>query len=115
MLAFLIGATGCGGDGQATSRTSTTSAATAGQEHPGENEPANPAVRYFHDQLVINGEDVQSDFGGSLLALGMNPRDLQQDTPEHAYQTVLQKVVDVKDDVLRRSMMRIFFDTDNPR
>jgi hypothetical protein len=77
--------------------------------------PAGGAVGYFHDRLVIDGEDVRSDFGGALMTLGMNPRDLQQDTPEHAYQTVLQKVREVPDGAERSELMRTFFGTDTPR
>ncbi len=64
---------------------------------------------FFHEQLVINGEDAQSEFGSALLTLGMNPRDLQQDTPEHAYQTVQQNLQGVKDDTLRRELTLALF------
>lgn len=64
---------------------------------------------YFHEQLVTNGEDVQTEFGSALLTLGMNPRDLQQDTPEHAYQTAMRKVEEVTDDALKRDLMRALF------
>ena len=37
---------------------------------------ANSVTAYFHEQLVTNGEAVQSEFGSALLTLGMNPRDL---------------------------------------
>ena len=70
---------------------------------------------YLHEQLVTNGEDVQSDFGSALLTLGMNPRDLQQDTPDHAYHTALEKVRDVPDGAARREMLRTLFGTDEPR
>jgi hypothetical protein len=113
VLALVAGAGGCGGNGRAATSRTTTTAADTGAQRPADNTPADPAVRYFHDQLVVNGEEIQSDFGGSLLALGLNPRDLQQDTPEHAYQTVLQKVREVPDGTQRRDMMRVFFGTDN--
>lgn len=70
---------------------------------------ADGPAAFFHEQLVINGEDVQSEFGSALLTLGMNPRDLQQDTPEHAYQTVQQQVQDVKDETLRRELTTALF------
>lgn len=69
------------------------------------------STAYFHEQLVTNGEDVQTDFGSALLTLGMNPRDLQQDTPDHAYQTAKQKVDEVKDEALRRELGRALFGT----
>ncbi len=64
---------------------------------------------YFHEQLVTNGEDVQTEFGSAILTLGMNPRDLQQDTPEHAYQTTMRKVEEVTDEALKRDLMRALF------
>ena len=70
---------------------------------------ADPQVKYFHEQLVINGEEMQTDFGGYLTALDLSPRDLQQDDPQHAYDTVLEKVRKVEDQAMRREMMRIFF------
>jgi len=70
---------------------------------------ADGPAAFFHEQLVINGEDVQSEFGSALLTLGMNPRDLQQDTPEHAYQTVQQNLQDMKDDTLRRELTIALF------
>jgi hypothetical protein len=66
-------------------------------------------VEYFHEQLIDNGENLQSAFGTDLAALGMNPRDLQQDDPQHAYDTVLQKVRSVEDATARREMMETFF------
>ena len=39
----------------------------------------------------------------------MNPRDLQQDTPEHACQTAKQKVDELKDEALRRDLTRALF------
>jgi hypothetical protein len=70
---------------------------------------ADPEVRHFHEQLVINGEELQTDFGGYLTSLDLSPRDLQQDDPQHAYDTVLDKVRKVEDPALRREMMRVFF------
>jgi hypothetical protein len=70
---------------------------------------ADPQVAFFHERLVNNGEDLQSDFGGFLTTLGLNPRDLQQDDPEHAYDMVLEKVRGVEDASLRADMMRTFF------
>lgn len=67
------------------------------------------STAYFHEQLVTNGEDVQTDFGSALLTLGMNPRDLQQDTPDHAYTTAKQKLDDVKDEALKRDLTRALF------
>lgn len=66
-------------------------------------------MAYFHEQLVTNGEDVQTEFGSALLTLGMNPRDLQQDTPDHAYQTAKQKLDEVKDEALGRELTRALF------
>jgi hypothetical protein len=73
---------------------------------------ANPRVLYFHEKLIADGEDPQSDFGGDLLTLGMNARDLLQDDPQHAYDTVLEKVRTIEDATVRREMMRTFFDSD---
>lgn len=70
---------------------------------------ADPQVKYFHEQLVINGEELQTDFGSYLTALDLSPRDLQQDDPQHAYDTVLEKVRKVEDPALRGEMMRTFF------
>lgn len=70
---------------------------------------ADPKVSYFHEQLVANGEDVQTEFGTFLSTLGMNPRDLQQDDPQHAYDTVMEKVRELPDAALRRSMLQTFF------
>jgi hypothetical protein len=74
-----------------------------------------PAVQFFHDQLIANGEEVQSPFGTDLSTLGMNARDLQQDDPKHAYDTVLEKVRAIDDASVRREMMQTFFNrTDEP-
>jgi hypothetical protein len=70
---------------------------------------ANPRVRYFHEKLIADGEEPQSDFGGDLLTLGMNARDLLLDDPEHAYDTVLDRVRTVEDAAVRREMMRTLF------
>jgi len=112
VLTLLIGTLGCNDREQATSRTRATPAGTSGERTPAGNAPADSAVSYFHDQLVVNGEDIQSDFGGALLALGLNPRDLQQDTPDHAYQTVLQKVREIPDAAQRREMTKTLFGTE---
>ena len=76
---------------------------------------SNPRVLYFHEKLIADGEDPQSDFGGDLLALGMNARDLLQDDPEHAYDTVLKKVRTVEDASVRSEMLRTFFNSADPR
>lgn len=98
----------CGGGQQA--------AAPASGASPGSTATAAPDIAansastaYFHEQLVTNGEEVQTDFGSALLTLGMNPRDLQQDTPEHAYQTAREKVDEVKDEALKRDLARALF------
>ncbi len=70
---------------------------------------SDPRVQYFHDQLIANGEDLQSDFGGHLTTLGLSPRDLQQDDPKHAYDEVVEKVRRVDDVALRREMTQAFF------
>ncbi len=70
---------------------------------------ADPQVRFFHEQLIANGEDLQTEFGTDLSTLGMNPRDLQQDDPQHAYDTVMEKVRELPDAALRRSMLQTFF------
>jgi hypothetical protein len=77
---------------------------------------SDPQLKFFHEQLVDNGEDTQSEFGSDLISLGMNPRDLQQDDPKHAYDTVLEKVQHISDPALKRDMMRTFFNrTDQAR
>lgn len=97
---------GCGGTG---SRPQPTNVPAA---QPTDIAPADPQVQYFHQQLVDNGENLESAFGSDLSALDMNPRDLQQDDPQHAYDTVLQKVRGVSDAATRREMMRTFFNRD---
>lgn len=98
---------GCGGTGnrQSAAGAAGAAAATPADDHVS----SNPPVQYFHEQLIANGEDLQSDFGSDLSALGMNPRDLQQDDPEHAYDLVLKRVKTVEDVNERREMMRTFF------
>jgi hypothetical protein len=68
-----------------------------------------PRVAFFHERLVNNGEDMQSEFGGFLTTLGLNARDLQQDDPQHAYDEVLDKVRRIEDAALRQQMMQAFF------
>lgn len=109
VLALVIAA--CG-------RTGSPSPAAAALEAPPQAQDiasSDPGLQYFHEQLVINGEELQSDFGGYLLTLGMNPRDLQQDDPKHAYDTVMEKVRMVEDASLRRQMMLTFFKSTEPR
>lgn len=106
---LLVACVACGNDsGTSTPAQSAASPATAATSAP-DIAAANGVTAYFHEQLVANGEDVQSDFGSALLTLGMNPRDLQQDTPEHAYQTAKQKVDELKDEALRRDLTRALF------
>ena len=97
---------GCGGGN---SQSTQVSAPAAQTRQPSDIASSDPPVQYFHQQLVDNGEDLQSAFGTDLAALGMNPRDLQQDDPQHAYDTVLQKVRSVEDPAARREMMETFF------
>ncbi|MDR1990017.1 MAG: hypothetical protein LBQ09_07280 [Acidobacteriaceae bacterium] len=66
-------------------------------------------MQYFHDRLAATGDDLTSDFGTYLSVLDMNPRDLQQDDPTHAYDVVLEKVRAVQDASLRGTMMQTFF------
>lgn len=70
---------------------------------------SDPHIQYFHEHLIVSGEDLQSDFGGDLTTLGLNPRDLQQDDAKHAYDTVLERVRGVEDGSARREMLRTFF------
>lgn len=100
----------CGGP--QTSAPAADAAATPAATQPAPDIAANSAsTAYFHEQLVTNGEDVQTEFGSALLTLGMNPRDLQQDTPDHAYTTAKQKLDDVKDEALKRDLTRALFGT----
>lgn len=108
--ALAIAMSGCGGSGKP-SRPATE--ANTDVEAIADIASADPRVARFHEQLVINGEDLQSDFGGDLTTLGLNARDLQQDDPKHAYDLVLEKVRLVEDAALRREMMRTFFNSDD--
>ncbi len=60
---------------------------------------------------MANGEEAGSQFGSALLTLGLNPRDLQQDTPEHAYRVTREKVDAVKDETLKRNLTQALFGT----
>lgn len=98
----------CGG---ATPAESQPPAAQSGPAEPTDVVSSDPRIQYFHDQLIANGEDIQSDFGSYLLTLKMNPRDLQQDDPKHAYDTVLEEIRKVTDPALQREMAETFFNT----
>gem|GEM_PF-3432020 len=103
---LLVACVACGTDsGTSTPAASSSASASAAPDIAA----ANSVTAYFHEQLVANGEDVQSEFGSALLTLGMNPRDLQQDTPEHAYQTAKQEVDELKDEALKRDLTRALF------
>ena len=103
VLLVMLVLSGCGGQHAASTSNETPAEETA------DIASADPNVRYFHEQLIADGEDVQSALGGHLLTLGMHARDLLQDDPKHAYDTVLEKVRAVPDPALRRDMMRAFF------
>lgn len=105
-LLVLLAMTACGG-GNGQTRSTAAPAAQTGQRS--DIAPADPQLEYFHQQLIDNGENLESAFGTDLAALGMNPRDLQQDDPQHAYDTVLQKVRSIEDAAARREMMQTFF------
>jgi len=108
-LASLLAAlamAGCGGGNPQSGSSATPSAQT---RQGSDIASSDSQVEYFHEQLIDNGENLQSAFGTDLAALGMNPRDLQQDDPQHAYDTVLQKVRSVEDATARREMMETFF------
>ncbi len=107
-LVVLVACAACGTDSRTSAPAQPASATGATPQAP-DIAAANSVTAYFHEQLVANGEDVQSDFGSALLTLGMNPRDLQQDTPEHAYQTAKQKVDELKDEALKRDLARALF------
>ncbi len=110
-LAFLtmaLAMVGCGGGG---AESPPLPAALTEAQQVADIASADAHILYFHEQLVTNGEDLQSAFGGYLLTLDMNPRDLQQDDPKHAYDTVLAKVRTVADASMRREMMRTFFNS----
>lgn len=106
-LALCLGLVGCGSNNRASESApaATPASAPAASASPG----ATVDASYFHDQLVVNGENIESDFGGALLTLGLNPRDLQQDTPDHAYSTTFQKVQALQDEKLRADVSRALF------
>src|SRR5262252_8256952 len=105
VVASLFLCAGCGGTAPGPRPAASEASDTT---QPADIASSDPQLRYFHEQLVNNGEDIQSGFGSDLLTLGMNPRDLQQDDPKHAYDTVLEKVRAVSDPALKREMMRTF-------
>jgi hypothetical protein len=107
MVAVTI-ATGCGRADRGFAAQPAGREATTPQPPP-DIASSDPQLQFFHEQLVNNGEDTQSEFGSDLISLGMNPRDLQQDDPKHAYDTVMEKVRLVSDPALKRDMMRTFF------
>jgi hypothetical protein len=96
----------CGGCGGTDTHTPASSSQSGQLATP---VSSDPHVQFFHDQLIANGDDVQGEFGTYLSMLGMNPRDLQQDDPRHAYDTVLEKVKTVDDASLRGAMMQTLF------
>lgn len=108
VFALSIAVVGCGGG--STNKPTESAPASNTNEAPANPEiSSDPAVRDFFARLGASGEDLQSDFGGALVTLGMNPRDLEQDDPKHAYDTVMEKVRKVEDAELRREMLRTFF------
>ncbi len=109
MSAVALSGAGCGSSSQ-----STTPASGTQQKEVSDIAAADPEVSYFHEQLVANGDDPQTEFGTDLSTLGMNPRDLLQDDPKHAYDTVIEKVRALPDANLRRSMLRTFFNISEP-
>lgn len=106
-LASLLAALAMTGCGSGNNQPRSAPAAQTGQ--PSDVTSSDPQLEYFHQQLIDNGENLESAFGTDLAALGMNPRDLQQDDPQHAYDTVLQRVRSVEDATARREMMETFF------
>ncbi len=107
---LLVTCVACGADSEpSTTAKPAASAEAAPASTASEIAVANSAVAYFHDQLVANGEEVKSAFGSALLTLGLNPRDLQQDTPEHAYRITREKVDELKDEAMKRDMTRALF------
>jgi len=106
VFVIALAAAGCGHSGGST-RPATNEANDS--QPPPDIASADPQLKYFHEQLVANGEDTQSEFGTDLLTLGMNPRDLQQDDPKHAYDTVVEKVRQITDPALKREMAKTFF------
>ena len=111
MVLGLLGLFGCGGP----TKTSPATTDTRSTPQSADVVASDPRIQYFHEQLIISGEDLQSDFGGDLTTLGLNPRDLQQDDAKHAYDTVLERVRAVEDASVRREMMRVFFNDANLR
>ncbi|MEQ1731111.1 MAG: hypothetical protein ABL982_22305 [Vicinamibacterales bacterium] len=108
-LVLLFACVACGTDSRTGAPAQPAESATGATPQAPDIAAANSVTAYFHEQLVANGEEVQSEFGSALLTLGMNPRDLQQDTPEHAYQTAKQKVDELKDETLKRDLTRALF------
>lgn len=98
----------CGG----TSQPAPPQASTSSPASSPDIASADPQLQFFHEHLVVEGEDLQSAFGGDLLTLGMNPRDLQQDDPRHAYATVMAEVRKIADPAVRREMMKTFFNAE---
>jgi hypothetical protein len=108
LVAIVAGLTLCGC--RSTEQRSVASdESTAPASHVADIASSDPQVLFFHEQLVANADDVQSEFGTHLSTLGMSPRDLLQDDPKHAYDTVLAKVRSVEDATLRGQMLRTFF------
>jgi len=106
----LVVAAACGGGGSSTPANTALDALSSAAAVKADSD-----ISVFHDQLVVNGENIQSEFGGALLTLDMNPRDLQQDTPDHAYHTVLERVRAVPDAQQRADLMKALFGTTTPR
>jgi len=106
---LLVACVACGGGSGTSTPAQPAASSSAAASGAPDIAAANSVTAYFHEQLVANGEDLQSEFGSALLTLGMNPRDLQQDTPEHAYQTARQKVAELKDEALKRDLTRALF------
>jgi hypothetical protein len=95
--------------GNANERTAAAEIAAGQTGQPTEaTAPATP-VDYFHDALIANGDDEQTAFGGDLSVLGLNPRDLLQDDPKHAYDLTYDKVRQLEDAAERLEMMRTLF------
>ena len=109
LLALVVTAA-CGGSGSSTQANTALDALSSAAAVKADSD-----ISAFHDQLVVNGENIQSEFGGALLSLDMNPRDLQQDTPDHAYHTVLERVRAVADPQQRADLMKALFGTTDPR
>jgi hypothetical protein len=105
-LVVILACWGCGGGNPSAQPPTATDTQTS---HDSATVSNDPDVQFFHDQLITNGEELQTDFGTYLSTLGMNPRDLQQDDPQHAFDTVMEKVRATDDLTLRADMMRTFF------